>query len=81
MSTRKPKVLDTYKTAADVCKETGIDRSTLTRMHGRGDVPECRVWGAKPQPHRLYSEEEFRAVLRAVEKNRRGKAPEGVKIV
>lgn len=80
MSTRKPKPKG-YKTALDVAKALGIDRTTLIRMHGRGDIPECKVWGAKPQPHRLYDDKEFAAVARAVEKNRRSKAPEGVVFV
>lgn len=76
--TRKPKTKPEYMTAAEVAKEAGIDRTTLTRMHGRGDIPECKVWGAKPQPHRLYSKDEVKAVIAAVKKNQRGKAPAGV---
>lgn len=81
MSTRKPKAPEDYMTAAEVSNHLGINRTTLVRMHNRGEVAECKVWKAKPQPHRIYDKLEVAAVAKALEKNQRGKAPEGVKLI
>jgi hypothetical protein len=63
-----------------MAKMAGINRTTLTRMHGRGAIPECKVWGSKPQPHRLYDEKEQAAVIEAVIKSRH-RAPAGVQFI
>lgn len=80
-TTRKPKKPAALKTAAEVAKELGIDRTTLVRMHGRKDIPECKNWGMKPQPHRLYDEDEFKAIKDFVKQSQARKVPVGVTII
>lgn len=68
-------------TAEAMAEKAGIDRTTLSRMHGRGAIPECKVWGSKPQPHRLYDENEQQAVIKAVKNSTKNRVPKGVVLI
>lgn len=76
MSSKKNEKLYTAK---EVCAEVGIHKTTLVRIHSRGEIEEVQ-WKIRPQPHRVYTRKQINDIIKVVDSNK-PTLPIGAKVV